>query len=782
MAEITIYILQALYIFASASLIGYPLYRKVYRTTEDGADLIRLVCFSFGFGAAILFFAGLAISYAPFGRGALAIAATAILPVWIVYSYRADFIKLKAEVNGLFVIWAFFCAVTLLLSFSIIKISTYPGLISGMSGLADQIEYSQIAHTIFSKGEYAVPYFILDFSNNPQELKQSADNHQLLSHVRHRLPFTPYLISVYLNVFNRSYDQMLHSVLMIALVLYSAMLTGVLFTWFTAIGESAVSENPKRYYALSLISVACLYTIFPQEFLIGCFEIITLYYLLMLWALFCVESRFGVYQTVAAFLVTTALFFNKGEGAAAIACFALVIVTPKMIKARAGQGLKTAVSYALFLVLFTAAVSPWILGSMKQKVASNFSFLQYQVDCDGKTMVIDYSWFLEYINEKYGLSINRCDPLFSSKSKEELSRRAPDTSHLSDYKANTLIYHLNLIRLLKKNIYLFSYMMGSQADLYTRPPITRNDPSQDKTEFVIKSVKYLLNKSKEQIKSTVSFIGWRLPMSSAGSTLAYVLFGAPWNLVILWSAFLLVATATFLYPRIYSPPLAFFILFSSILILLNAGVIYRPRFMMMYSPVLFLAMILVFAKVKITSKTTMSRAKYTALAIIVFGLTIQGLFVETQNVKTIKQSESHFKRIAEVIKKVTKPDSIIVSSLPQFISGLTGRQAIGHSQFSKYLSGLTKNFRPEYILFYKRPDFAPDPDLELEEYRVGESLYKKPEFYNSFEKVWDDPVRKFILFKKKAGHNVTSLAIEDKMEAPPKSDDTDNINNLNANY
>ncbi|VAX22979.1 hypothetical protein MNBD_NITROSPINAE04-2046, partial [hydrothermal vent metagenome] len=620
MAEIIIYIFQALYIFASASLIGYPLYKKIYKITPDGPGLIRLVCFSFGFGAVILFFVAVVISYSPAGRGALAIGITTIFPAWIVYRYRSDFIKLKTAVNGLFLIWAIFCAVMLSLSFSIIKISAYPGLISGTSGLADQIEYSQIAHTIFSKGEYAVPYFILDFANNPQELQRSARNHQLLSHVRHRLPFTPYLTSIYLNVFNPDYDQIQHSTFMILLSLYSAMLSGVIFIWFTTIGEKAVNDNSKGYYALSLISVACLYTIFPQEFLVGCFEIITLYYLLMLWALFCAKNRFDRYQTLAAFLTTTALFFNKGEGAVAIACFALLILTPKMIKAR-GQGIKAVVSYAMFLLLFAAVAIPWIVGSMKQKVASNFSFLQYRAGCEGKTMVIDYEWFLKYVNEKYRFSIDRCDPLFSY-TKEEFLQHAPDTSHLSDYEADTLVYHLNLIRLLKKNIYLFSYMMGSQADLYMRPPISRADSSTDKAGFIIKSGKYLLDKAKKQIKTTVYYIGWRLPLSSAGSTLAYVLFGAPWNGVILWSAFLLIAVAIFLYPREFAPPLAFFILLSSLLILINAGVIYRPRFMMLYSPVLFLAAILVFVKVKIISEVMRSRAKYTILAISVLALTI----------------------------------------------------------------------------------------------------------------------------------------------------------------
>ncbi len=749
MAEIIIYILKALYIFASASLIGYPLYKKIYKTTLDGAGLIRLVCFSFGFGAVILFFTAVMISYAPAGRGALAVLATTFLPAWILYRYRREFIKLKTAVNGLFLIWAIFCAVMLFLSFSIIKMSVYPGLISGTSGLADQIEYSQIAHTIFSKGEYAVPYFILDFANNPQELKQSAQSHQLLSHVRHRLPFMPYLTSIYLNVFNPGYDQIQHSTFMILLSLYSAMLSGVIFIWFTTIGEKAVNDNSKGYYALSLISAACLYTIFPQEFLIGCFEIITLHYLLMLWTLFCAENRFDRYQTFAAFLATTALFFNKGEGAVAIACFALVILAPKIIKTlgQGAKGLKTGVSYTLFLPLFAVVASPWIISSLNNKVASNFSFLQYQAGCEGKTMIIDYGWFLEYINNKYRFSIDRCDPLFSY-TREEFLQHAPDTSHLSDYEADTLIYHLNVIRLLKKNIYLFSYMMGSQADLYMRPPIFRADSSTDKTGFIIKSGKYLLNKAKKQIKTTVYYIGWRLPLSSAGSTLAYVLFGAPWNRVILWSAVLLIAVATCLYPRDFTPPLVFFILLSSMLILINSGVIYRPRFMMLYSPVLFLAAILVFIKVKIISEMMRNRAKYTLLAISVLALTIHTLFLQTQNVKAVKRSESHFERIAQVIKTVTRPDSIIVSSLPQFISGLTGRQAIGHSQFPMFLTGLIKNFRPEYILFYKRPDFAPDADLKFEEYKEGKALYKNPEFSSLFEKAWDDPVRKFILFKR----------------------------------
>ncbi|VAX19193.1 hypothetical protein MNBD_NITROSPINAE03-1916, partial [hydrothermal vent metagenome] len=151
---------------------------------------------------------------------------------------------------------------------------------------------------------------------------------------------------------------------------------------------------------------------------------------------------------------------------------------------------------------------------------------------------------------------------------------------------------------------------------------------------------------------------------------------------------------------------------------------------------------------KIISEVMRSRAKYTILAISVLALTIHTLFLQTQNVKTIKRSESHFERIAQVIKTVTRPDSIIVSSLPQFISGLTGRQAIGHSQFPMFLTGLIKNFSPEYILFYKRPDFAPDADLKFEEYQEGKALYKNPEFSSLFEKAWDDPVRKFILFKR----------------------------------
>lgn len=707
---------QAAVIFLSACAYGLPPARKLYADTSDSVDIIRLVCLSFGLGAVVIFILAVAISNIPLislsGRRILAYAAIFIGPAAIMVIKRGMYANsLDTDRRG-FYVWSVFSLCAMGFSVYLASVAVYPGSLT-IGEMGDHIEYSYLAWNIFTRNEYSTNYYIFDFFNNIDAIKDSARSGIIRNDVINRLPFLPYLTSIYLLIFSSPDGTISHSTFIISQCIFSALLSGAVFVWITDLARK-LDLIPQQGFPLLPFALAILFYIrFSDEILLGFLEGVSIYYMLVLFLLFASSKLPNRTTALALGLVLLPLYFTKGEGVAVIGAFLLIFYIPRALMSFREYGAKALVVYAVPLVVFACAASPWTLFIISQGVSSDLNIMHFETSCDNEGIQMRHDKYLKYTNERFGLNWEKCG-----------ERKTPGDRPMDAYQRYALERHRLFISNAERSYpWTYNQMIGAQAFLVD----VRGAPMMNASVMAGLAKRIAGKIAWRFFRMTDRVIGY---WSYRPAIRYYVI-------IMVWLTF--AAMAFFYFERRLLPYMLFLILFESLLMLLNEKAVYgrfiaiMAPFALMFFAIAVYSQPLGFRPLDISKNTLFAPA--VAAAMIIAAIPFMG--VETLGITDKKGSEMQGGNAKVFLKEKVSPKAIVLASLPQYISGVSGIQAIGHSTFIDYLPGFINNFKPDYILFQKTVNI-------LKTYKA----IKGSPVLNDYHPAWEDKSHRAIILER----------------------------------
>lgn len=712
--------LQTVVILLSALAYGLPPARKLYPDTADSVGVIRLACLAFALGAVVIFVMAVAISNIPWisisGRRALAMAAVFMGPAAIMVVKRGMFANsLDADRKG-FHVWAAFSLLTMGFSVYLASVAPYPGSLA-IGEMGDHIEYSTLAWNLFTRNEYSTNYHIFDFYNNIDVIKESARSGIIHNDVINRLPFLPYFTSLYLLIFSSPDEAINHSTFIIAQCIFSALLSGALFVWITDLARR-LGLIPKEGFPLLPFALAMLFYIrFTDEILLGFLEGVSIYYMLILLTLFASSNLPGRTTALALGLALLPLYFTKGEGVAVIGAFLIIFYIPRALMSFRDYGARALVAYAVPLAVFACAASPWTLSIISKGVSSDLNIMHYETACDGEGVQVRHDRYLMYTNERFGVNWDKCG-----------DRDTPGDSPMDLYQKHALKRHAKFIGNAERSFpWSYSQMMGAQAFLVDvrDTPVMNMSVMAGLAERIAAKIAWRFFRMTDRV---IGMWSYRPVIRYFVIIMAWLIFGA---------------MAVFYFEGRLLPYLLFLLLFESFLMLLNEKAVYG-RFIAIMAPFAFMffaaavySQPLGFRSPRISKKALF--APVAAWAMVV--ATIPFMAAETFRIANVKGGEMQWENADDFLKNEVSPNAIVLASLPQYISGVSGKQAIGHSTFIDYLPGFIDNFRPDYILFQTAPN------IQQKEYKIYRAIKGLP-VLKDYHPAWEDGAHSVIILER----------------------------------
>jgi len=651
-------------------LAGLPLASGTFRRRDDAVSGVGLLVLSAALGACIFFIVSVAVSVLPPGERWLKSAALwAFTVVSAVASARIIAKEgraiLKSFYNPYFAVWALFAAYVFASSLTLAKGETYPGAI-GIGLLGDQIEYSALADNIVKNGEYFTEYYFFNFAYNVENIKKSVEAEEITNHVSNRLPFFPYLAAGLALMTGNGGGAVNLS---ITLCVFSAILmSGAFFTWLAGIsggGKTGASAPMAAALALAL----SVNVIFAPESVIGCFEAASITYALLLLVVFgnlVGADENNYYRAAAMSVILISLFYVKGEGVAFIGAFMLVYYIPGFQPGKTGV-----IRYILPFTILGAAMAPWALYSAGTGAAANLGINNIVPACpDGGWFRVKNGWFREYTNRRFHTDIRDC----------EFSAEAP--AGMDEYEKYSLQAHLKHMR--SASIWELNYYLGSQAYLVDRSAVV---PEADASAPFLAKV-FAISGASNFISIVRKFLLY---------TVTYLYYYAAPFVIILAAAAAMARPGLL---RVY----IHFLLFAVLLSCLNMGA-RPPRFQLLYAGAYWAAVLVIFECAAARLGARSAKAMAFAFIFVAPAFFAAKLYGDFSGLSAAKRSEEA--RMYTVISEASRHSggsSTILSSVPQYVYGMTGKASVGHAWFCDFLPGYEANFNPDVIIFMSHTD------------------------------------------------------------------------------
>ncbi|MBF0152618.1 MAG: hypothetical protein HQL64_02625 [Magnetococcales bacterium] len=695
-------------IATTAMAYGLPLTRRVAQITGPDSWPLRLAA-GFGFGLVVLFaLSALIHGVLPLdfrGREGAAWCVLLLVPAWLAWREVGIVRREKSPPpSGNF--WL--PLAVLFLAGGTVAFSTFsfPGLLK--FGLGDQVESFALAKSLYQGTGYRVPYLIFDFPHHPEDLQAVIQTGRVqIEPIPSRLPFLPLLTALYLYLLPNN-----PLILSCLLFLAGAAVVPLAHHWIRIYGERLgwpVSLLPLE----PLVAMGLLLPL-STMFLTGFIEAVTLLYLLLAFILLLRWQNRWSDAWMLLFCLLPPLFI-KGEGGIVVLLLGLFFLLPLFLKLMWQKGIKGGLPLLVMGVVFLVIALPWVGYVARHGAVSNSAINIFKSMPDGNYQVKNGP-YLQVLEEHYAVEI---DPA-------TLTYRAPAGSTEPPSDALLLKIHLEYMKFMKDSVFLYNFMLGMQS-LGRTMDLSTYQPESWQSRLRI-------------LRSQIARDAERMITFESGKRLTLDM-GLGLLLLLILSLFREEASRW-----LSARYLLFFISLITLLDIVNPGIFFLPRFLVLFLPFL-LILVLTFSLWLCQSRmgnTLLRCMKFSVVHLALVAILAWGFLTEAVEVSSLRKDDHRVARIMDLLKEHTPTDALVSSSMPQYVGALAERQAIGHADNILFLHWQVLTYHPSHILIFKRPDWSYD------EYRLF-IHFRKNHFLSDYQPVYSDSALEMIILERTGG-------------------------------